>query len=228
MSLLLLPTSSVCKNLRTIGGNRNVLRADDTFDGEWRVCWDHIPRNCVVYSFGVGWDWSFDDVMTRHCTVYSFDPSMDLPAHTRSSGVHFFPYALGPVDATVSEPVERSWRQNKTMPATWVQRSLASIKRELGHTTVDIVKVDIEGGEWDVLRDVFLHARHQLLMEVHFGDRSVLRHLKALRRLTRDFQLFSSVRNLNAGNAGHSIFSRLELRNTCFELSFLRNRLGPS
>lgn len=84
-------------NARTLGGNRLFPRKDGTFDGEWRVCWDAIPTDgtCVAYLFGVGWDWSFDDEMARHCTVYSFDPSMNLPAHTRATGVHFFPYALG-------------------------------------------------------------------------------------------------------------------------------------
>lgn len=133
--------------------------------------------------------------------------------HRRVSGVTFFPHALGPRDARIAEPLERSWRQDKRVPVQWVQRSLSSIMTQLGHTHLSILKIDIEGGEWDILRDVAGRAT-QLLVEVHF--RNVSRELNILHKLSRDYALFSNVRNLFG--------ARDQLRGACFELSY---RLRP-
>lgn len=122
----------------------------------------------------------------------------------------------GPTDAQVPEPQSRSWRRDKTVAVDWQQRSLASLTRELGHQAVHVVKIDIEGAEWDVLQDVAKHAQ-QLLVEVHFGKRGGGRRQSALRALSEQYALFSTVRNHNArGNRPDS------LRFACFELSFLR------
>ena len=211
MSLALFPEQHGCARVRTVGGNAHFKRRDGTYDGEWRVCAALMPRKCVVYSFGIGWDWSFDDEMAGRCNVYSFDPSMGLEHHRRPSGVTFFPYALGPRDARITEPRDRSWRQDKRVPAQWVQRSLSSIMTQLGHTRLSILKIDIEGGEWDVLRDVMGRA-DQLLVEVHF--RNVTRELGLLHELSQRYALFSTVRN--------SFAMSDDLRGACFELSYRR------
>ena len=139
MSLALLPEQQVCSHVQRVGGDLRLTRRDDTYDGEWRVCLAKLPpKECVVYSFGVGWDWSFDDDMARRCDVFSFDPSMDMHYHRRPSGVTFFPYALGPRDARIAEPVDRSWRKDKRVPTQWVQRSLSSI---MGQLVSDFLKM---------------------------------------------------------------------------------------
>ncbi|VDI18203.1 Hypothetical predicted protein [Mytilus galloprovincialis] len=48
-------------------------------DGGWNVCHDkpyRPPVPCLVYSFGINNDFSFDDfiVKTYGCDVHSFDP----------------------------------------------------------------------------------------------------------------------------------------------------------
>jgi hypothetical protein len=71
-----------CSSERPIGGTLGPkkmfgLRADGSPDGEWWTCFDQsgvlsairdVPRRrnsqtCVIYSFGVGSDWSFDEAM---------------------------------------------------------------------------------------------------------------------------------------------------------------------
>lgn len=49
-------------------------------DGGYYVCLDEavkpIKDNCLVYSFGVRDDWSFDEAMQKifGCEIHSFDP----------------------------------------------------------------------------------------------------------------------------------------------------------
>lgn len=50
-----------------------------TSKGNWYVCMDkkfYVSKPCLVYSFGIGNDFSFDDAMAKlGCEVHSFDPS---------------------------------------------------------------------------------------------------------------------------------------------------------
>lgn len=54
-------------------------------------------------------------------------------------------------------------------------RRLATLQRELGHERVDVLKLDIEGGEYDVLDDLLAHGPRpaQLLVEFHHGERGI-------------------------------------------------------
>lgn len=71
-------------------------------DGQKAVCLDAgvapPPGFCVVYSFGISDDWSFDKAMEAYgCDVYSFDPSVnDQTKPNSSKRLHFFSLGLGP------------------------------------------------------------------------------------------------------------------------------------
>ena len=55
-------------------------------DGQKFVCMDDLLKHlendeCLIYSFGVADDWTFEDIMDSFgCTVYAFDASVDYPA----------------------------------------------------------------------------------------------------------------------------------------------------
>ncbi|CAH1776714.1 unnamed protein product [Owenia fusiformis] len=48
-----------------------------------------VHRQCTVYSFGIGRDFSFDDEIAETCEVYSYDPTIGLEDHIRGQHVHF-------------------------------------------------------------------------------------------------------------------------------------------
>lgn len=80
-----------CDDERSIGGAQLWgRRADGSYDGAWWVCFDQgvlTQPGCVVYSFGIGGDWTFDTRMAQGdafglggsktvgvgCAVHSFD-----------------------------------------------------------------------------------------------------------------------------------------------------------
>ena len=66
------------------------LRMGNIGDGGWEICDDPAVRprpgpGCIVYSFGINYDFSFDDHVAQiyGCHVYSFDPSMKDETHNR-------------------------------------------------------------------------------------------------------------------------------------------------
>lgn len=154
----------------------------------------------VVYSFGIGGNVAFDLAMLQwfpQASVFAFDPTVDATSvaevlrvasgGTTSESVdkrfRFRQWGIGYTDATLSfyksfDPVIKSMSTMAGLPGydptpalQAPLRTLSSIMRELGHTWVDVLKLDVEGGEFDLfLRDPqmasFIPAS-QVLVEFH-------------------------------------------------------------
>ncbi|XP_046339212.2 probable methyltransferase-like protein 24 isoform X2 [Haliotis rufescens] len=139
-------------------------------DGGWEVCDDPLVRPkkpCLVYSFGINNDFSFDDEMAREykCEIHSFDPSMGRPDHRHGDHVMF--HSLG-----LAEYNGKSSKQ-------WPMKTLADIRQSLNHeqTTIDVLKIDIEDMEWRVFPEMIksnaLHNVTQFVFEVHITLKKV-------------------------------------------------------
>ncbi|XP_062577504.1 probable methyltransferase-like protein 24 isoform X2 [Saccostrea cucullata] len=122
--------------------------------GNWFLCQDEpfkIEKPCLVYSFGIANDFSFDDAMAElGCEVHSFDPSMNTKEHKRNTSVVFHPIGL-------SDSVIQDFNPRHDIYVTndqkWNMMDLLSIMEKLGHKNVilDYLKIDVEGHEWSVL-----------------------------------------------------------------------------
>lgn len=67
--------SSSCRLTNDFGGVMTLF----SIDGQKAVCLDTevrpIKNKCLVYSFGVNNEWSFEDTMDEYgCDVFAFDP----------------------------------------------------------------------------------------------------------------------------------------------------------
>ncbi|KAK3787669.1 hypothetical protein RRG08_031899 [Elysia crispata] len=145
----------VCKDIQRIGR---------ITDGGWDVCTDpgYIPKEpCIVYSFGVGDDFSFEDSIIRNygCSVYSFDPDMKMQSQQRGKNSIFYRQGLADSDRTLTNG--------------WVMSKFETIRASLKQTSkkLSVVKMDIEEWEWEVLPDLLatdhLKTVGQLLLELH-------------------------------------------------------------
>lgn len=187
---------SSCPLINDFGGkfkdkNEGRLRY---YDGQKAVCL--LPQSvaptvssCLVYSFGIKNEWSFDDAMEKYgCEVYSFDPSMlnATEKFDHSPKVHFNKIGLGP--------------KNTITGKGWKVRNFESIRNMLGHRNriIDYLKIDIETGEWGILPQLMQTGEFdnvkQLGLDVHIERKfteSNLNELKGyvqvLRTMERDF-----------------------------------------
>ncbi|XP_045614453.2 probable methyltransferase-like protein 24 [Procambarus clarkii] len=146
-----------CKHLKMFGG----VKHRDFFDGDKWACMDSPlappPTRCLVYSFGINNEWSFDDAMAAYgCQVFSFDPSMAAGDHQRSANVTFFRMGVGS-------------KSGKFMNGK-VDR-LGGIMKKLGHVgrKIDYLKMDIEGMEVETLEEVLEHQPEILASVTHLG-----------------------------------------------------------
>jgi hypothetical protein len=157
---------SSCQLSHYFGGI--MMKNPSGLDGQKVVCIDPKvapkPDKCLVYSFGISHEWSFDEKMSLYgCEVFSFDPSMGLDHHDHSPGnIHFYNWGLGD-------------RNEYDRDLNWTIRSLSSIYETLstrhGRKVIDYLKIDIEYSEWialpDIIRSGMLTKVRQLGIEVH-------------------------------------------------------------
>jgi FkbM family methyltransferase len=155
--------------------------------GVWVVDPTALGPDSVVYSFGVGDNVAWDLAMIEHfgCTVHAFDPTPRAAAwlSTQRLPVAFRHHALAlaahdgelaflaprkPRDVNFAPLQPGDARAAFRAPAA----RLLTIAQQLGHDRVDVLKLDIEGGEYDVLPDLLAHAPRvlQLLVEFHHGS----------------------------------------------------------
>ncbi|KAJ8307707.1 hypothetical protein KUTeg_014738 [Tegillarca granosa] len=206
---------------------RRVTRVGQLDDGGWEICDDHHYKpsvNCLVYSFGIKDDFSFDDEMGKQygCEVHSFDPSNGLKDHKRSEKVTFHSYGIS--------------NDNKDFVSgkgtRWKMKNLNSFKEFLGHSSkqLDVLKMDVETWEWRILPEMIstgsLQNVRQFLAEFHIAispkEPSKEKYKMAL-YIFKDlydlgFRIFWTHRNLWCKFTSHDGIKR----SGCHEISFLQ------
>jgi FkbM family methyltransferase len=177
----------------------------------WAIHPTELSGKSVVYSFGVGEDISFDlELIQRFgVTVHAFDPTPRTVRWMRTRPVPekfiFHEYGIADFDGLSRFfPPENPLHVSHTMvhrkaAATGIDvpvYRLTTIMNMLGHASIDVMKMDIEGAEYPVLRDLLASPLciHQLLIEFHhrWAEIGLDQTRKAIRELNRSgYRIFA-------------------------------------
>lgn len=171
------------------------LIGDD--DSGWWVYPDELDSESIIYSFGVGKNISFDQEITQltGATVHMFDPTprtLEWIKHQPlSPTLNFHPYGIADFDGELTffppkrqssmhfTPVQRyTDKKTQALQNQQVQapvKRLTTIMEELGHQAIDVLKIDIEGGEYQVLQDIRVEKIpiKQIAIEFHHCYRTI-------------------------------------------------------
>lgn len=157
--------------------------------GGWWIVPLGLGPSSIVYGVGVGQDITWDLAMIKRfaCTIHAFDPTPRcrkwLETQQLPKEFVFHPFGLSNHDGIatfVMRSDDPTWSSyNPSDNATGANevikldvRRLETLMKELGHTHIDVLKMDIEGGEFDVLTDMLASPVRpkQLLIEFHYWD----------------------------------------------------------
>lgn len=188
------------------------------------ICPDKIDEHSIVYSFGIGTDISFDvsTIEKYKLNVCAFDPtprSLDwLKKQKLPSNFSYYDFGIASFDGEASfflpqnpDNVSYSMEKNSFVSSDSVVVKVLRLKTImdiLGHSKIDILKMDIEGAEYDVISDISKSNIEigQLLVEFH--HRLISNGIKKTKQ---------SIQELN--DADYKIF---HVSNTGEELSFMK------
>jgi hypothetical protein len=196
--------SSSCLLTHDFGGM--MMKNPSGLDGQKAVCIDPMvapePNKCLVYSFGIQNEWSFDEQMELYgCEVFAFDPSMNMEHHDHSHGIHFYNWGLNDVD-----------KYDRDL--NWTLHSLSTIYETLsarhGLKIIDYLKIDIEFFEWialpQIIRSGMLLKVRQLCVEIHIDSNDRIDQLRILAKQLRLIERMGMIRfdsKRNPWNAGN-------------------------
>lgn len=151
--------------------------------GGFYACPDPLHASSIVYSFGVGEDITFDEELISQfsCTVYAFDPtpkSIRFMAEKENKKIHFTPVGIHGYDGTTDFflPKNPDYVSGSVKKHTGVEEKItvpvkkfSTIAKELQHAKVDLLKMDIEGAEYDVIDNILASGVviTQILIEFH-------------------------------------------------------------
>jgi hypothetical protein len=131
-------------------------------DGYKIVCTALLPsppgRGCLVYSLGSNGNFGFENALHARlpaCHIVTFDmDTYRAPPHVQFVRAKF---------GRLQEP-------------------LSSVRARLGHArlALTLLKVDVEGAEWDMLPDIFSAGADQIQLEIH---EPTMQRLRALERI---------------------------------------------
>jgi len=180
--------------------------------GGWDVITMSINIHSIVYSFGVGEDASFDTALIDkfNLTIHAFDPTPKsiewVKRRAFSNRFVMHEYGIAAFDGDVSfNPPENPDQVSYTLldrPSTKAKaiivpvKRLSTIMKELEHDQIDILKMDVEGAEYDVIQDISKSSirPRQILVEFHhrFPGVGIKRSKESIAKLRSiGYKLFS-------------------------------------
>lgn len=180
--------------------------------GRWPVWPGPIRADTVVYSFGVGREVSFErDLIERFgVTVHAFDPtplslewvrSQELPPEfvLHETGIAAYDGV-----ARFAGPAQADWESFSMVRRSGIGQAveapvarLATLVGRIGGPPPDLLKLDIEGAEYEVLPDVLASGfrPRQILVEWHhrWAETGPKATRQAIRRLNEAGYLVAAV-----------------------------------
>lgn len=160
----------------------------------WTICTEQLGSEPRVYSFGIGTDISFDLALIHiyQAHVTAFDPTPEsiqwLKQQDLPDKFEYYAYGLGAEDGRarffipskenhISHSVYRDIPESDDYIEVEM-RTIGSLLKLTKHSRIDILKMDIEGSEYDVIDQILQMEKppSQLLIEFHHRFPSIGLH----------------------------------------------------
>jgi FkbM family methyltransferase len=140
--------------------------------GGWPLPLGLLDSSSVVYSVGAGGDVTFDTGLIERfgCEVHSFDPTPEAAAHVAAHarpGLSFHNIAIWTHSGTLTmyraaNPANMALSavdlQRTGRPVEVPCRTLEAVRRELGHEQITLIKLAVDGGEYELVPRLDLRA----------------------------------------------------------------------
>jgi FkbM family methyltransferase len=175
------------RRLHTPGLRPSMQMFGDRVRYQWPIIANSLDARSIVYSFGIGRNATFelDAIACTGCQVFAFDPTPRSAEWAREQhfprGFRFLEFGIADADGEIEfhqppNPSDISYsahikRTEGSMSVRAPVRCLSSFMGMLGHETIDLLKMDVEGCEYTIISQLAASALRpdQFLVEFHHG-----------------------------------------------------------
>lgn len=146
----------------------------------WYIFPKYLSSRPLIYSGGVGNDISFELDLEKkfHASIFLFDPSptgIETMRKIKNKKIHFSPCGLNSTSGKIGfqkpeNSKEGSWSAVREKPTNFFNCvSLGDFTRSKRHKKIDLLKLDIEGFEYGVIREILSRKINitQICVEFH-------------------------------------------------------------
>jgi FkbM family methyltransferase len=141
---------------------------------QWPIVSSSLNEASVIYSFGIGTNATFElsVIAESGCQIFAFDPTPRSAEWARQQvfppQFHFLEYGIAEEDGEMEfYPPRKSAditysaymdRHDGGMPVRAPVRTVGSLMDMLGHRSIDMLKMDVEGCEYRVIDQLVHHG----------------------------------------------------------------------
>ncbi|CAH1772849.1 unnamed protein product [Owenia fusiformis] len=166
------------------------------------------------------------------CKVHAFDPSINQLTHKEDNNLYFYNLGLAGKNSFKTDTKDINHPTWRLLTLSGIMQTLKIEKEKIA-----VLKIDIEGMEWESLRTMLsegtLQYVKQLVLEIHIGagdldsvNNELLReHYSDLKWLeSQGFNVFNTRKN----PVSHKVYlgSKYLTHACCFELSWVNTRFN--
>jgi FkbM family methyltransferase len=205
-----------------IQSSRQMLRLGSKYGG-WLLPAGMLNRASICYLAGAGEDITFDLALLERfdCHVHTFDPTPRAIAYVSQLGIahpnfNFHPVGLWDADEDLKfyAPKDPQHVSHSVVNLQGTQeffeapcRSLPSLMAQLGHTHLDLLKLDIEGAEHRVIDSMLASGIHARILCVEFDEAVLSLSAQGRERIVTTVGRLLDAGYVLAGQEGRSNYS---------------------
>jgi len=175
--------------------------------GGWEICLDLVPQGSTIISAGVGEDISFDTelVLKKDCQIIGVDPTIKSHNFIENHKPRNFKLIKAALTGTNGETIKVFKQKNPEYVSESIIESNDNCTKEYHfcdcisvqdlHSTykdISVLKMDIEGAEYDVIKSLGDFKIPQICVEfhqfcTHFSEADNNNSIEALKKIGYDF-----------------------------------------
>lgn len=110
-------------------------------------------------------------MLSKGCRVWSYDPSMNEGNYDLESNHKFFHIGIGKQDGASNDKSTLYQTDKSKRIKTFKTKTLNTMMIDMNITFIDVLRIDVEGAEWDVIDSFEYKNIGQLLIEVHMWNK---------------------------------------------------------
>ena len=221
----------------------DLIRLGKKNDGGYIISKKSISTDNCLLSFGMSYEWSFEEEFVsknQNNFVHIYDHTVDLNffiyrLYKSIKRLFYFKSSFKNIFNKTKELIKyfklsklriKHFKKKISNEKSYLNKSLKECIDTINHDGKIMLKIDIEGDEFNILNDINLYAYkiHTLIIEFHHLDKNYLKFKEMIKYLNREFYIIHIHGNNYSECGKNQIPNTLEVTFLNIKMFFKNNK----